>query len=134
ASPIVTGDEIRMYYGGFDLPHGADGRRGSLCLATLKRDRWAGYTAADEGTVLTAPFSVDGRELWANADASTGNLRAELLDEEGRVIEGFRASEALPVQGDGTRLAVRWKGRSLEALRGRRVQIRWFLANATLYA
>lgn len=134
ASPVVTGDEIRVYYGGFDLPHGADGRRGSLCLATLRRDRWAGYSAKGEGVVLTAPLLVDGRQLWANADASSGCLRAELLDEEGRAIEGFRAEDALPVRGDGTRLFIQWKNRGIEALEGRKVQIRWLLERATLYA
>ena len=134
ASPIVTGEEIRVYYGGFDLPHGAKGRRGSLCLATLKRDRWAGYSARGEGAVLAAPLRVDGRELWANADASSGSLRAELLDEDGRAIEGFGANDALPIREDGTRLAVQWKARRLEELQGRRVRIRWLLDHATLYA
>lgn len=133
ASPIAAGEEVRVYYGGFDLPHGADGRRGSLCLATLKRDRWAGYFAR-EGAVLTAPLTIEGNRLWVNADAAAGALRAELVDRDGRVIEGYGAAASLPVRGDGTRLAVRWRERNLSELHGREVQIRWLLENATVYA
>lgn len=134
ASPIALDEEIRVYYGGFDLPHGADGRRGSLCLATLRRDRWAGYRSESRGVVLTAPVRIDGGALWVNADASGGSLRAELLDEEGRVIEGFGAGDAHPIREDGTRLPVRWKEKRLGALQGRELQIRWRLERATLYA
>src|SRR5690606_38181836 len=57
ADPIVRGDSILIYYAGFDLHHGAKGRKGHLCLATLGQDRWAGYKAGnEEGVILTAPL------------------------------------------------------------------------------
>lgn len=135
AYPIVRGDDIWIYYGGFDLPHGAKGRRGSLCLATLKKDRWAGYTAKGAtGMVLTTPLVWQGDSLWANVDAAGGSVRAELRDETGLVIEGFSADKCKVITEDNAAARVEWNGSNLASLAGRQVQIGWYLTDATLYA
>ena len=37
-----------------------------------------------------------------------GELRAELLDSEGRVLPGFSADDCVPIRSDGLRQMIRW--------------------------
>lgn len=45
-----------------------------------------------------------------NADASAGSIRVEVLDSDGRSLEGYGAKDRVPVTGDSVRHNVRWKG------------------------
>ena len=51
--PVVAGDEIRLFYGGFDGPHENPGSRGAIGLATLRKDGFASLDAGEEPGIVT---------------------------------------------------------------------------------
>ena len=54
-----------------------------------------------KGTVLTKPLIMEGKNLHLNVDAPQGEVRAEILDAEGKqVLSGFSRGECIPVRGD----------------------------------
>jgi hypothetical protein len=134
---LVVGDELWFYVSG------RAGTRGSstsgVCstgLATLRRDGFASMDAAEaEGTLTTRPVSFQGKYLFVNADGDGGELRVEVLDDEGKVLPRYARSRCVPIRGEGTLLPVRWRdGASLAALSGRPVRFRFHLRHGSLYA
>ena len=105
-------------------------------LGLLRRDGFASMDAGDrEGTLTTRPLRFRGRHLFVNADAPQGELRVEMLDEKGGVIEPFTRDACVPLRADSTLQAVTWKGAdSLAPLAGRPVRLRFHLRKGRLYA
>ncbi|MCX6623306.1 MAG: hypothetical protein NTY38_20020, partial [Acidobacteria bacterium] len=130
ATPIVSGREMRFYWGAYSGPAvgGTDRNlRSGGGLATIPLDRFAGIRPVElsdqrmlrtairnQGQVTLRPIDLSevGR-ITLNADASQGSMRVELLDE-------FEHS-------------VRWTGPA-STLPARRVLIRIHLDNAELFA
>src|SRR5262249_35870409 len=75
-----------------------------------------------------------GKYLFVNVAAAGGELRAEVLDRDSKVIPGLRRDDCVPVRGDSTRAAVTWKGADLAKLAGQAVRFRCHLRNGDLYA
>ena len=70
-----------------------------------------------------------------NLDAPRGELRAEVLDEQGLPIAGYTAADCVPVSADSTRQAVTWKsGADLASLAGKPARFRFSLKRGSLYA
>ena len=160
-TPLVVGDEIRVYYAAEDEAHPlarqdislqthavsrADvpldeqswlrRRRGYGGLATCRRD---GFVSLDAGSapaeLVTKAFRCRGDRLVLNADASKGELRVELLDPSGSPIAGFQESDSDPLEQDSPRHVVTWRGRSdLSALEGKVLRIRIVMNNARLFS
>jgi hypothetical protein len=137
---VVVGDTIRFYYGGWS---GVSPRLGSdlyaggaTGVAILRRDGFASMEAGARGGELTTrQTTFSGRYLFVNADAREGELRVEILDQGGRVIEPFSAGACLPVRSDATRTQVRWKGaEDLSALRSRPIRFHFLLTAGRLYS
>jgi len=144
---LVVGDRLHFY---------VSGRRGvpgtntpgvcSTGLATLRRDGFASLAEAPPDarvrrvwpsrlpTVTTRPLRFSGGFLFVNADARSGDLLVEVLDEAGRIIEPFSAANCASVRGDATKLAVTWAGGSLAMLAGQTVRFRFILRGARLYS
>ena len=60
----------------------------------LRRDGFASMDAGDEdGTLTTRPVTFRGKHLFVNVAAEGGELRAEVLDEDGQVIAGADARQ-----------------------------------------
>ena len=87
--PVFLKDEVRLYYGGSDYLH-FGWRNGSLCLATLRPDGFAGYTPddVDERAVLvTRLVDYPGEDLRVTADIEDGGfLEVKILNEGGTKI------------------------------------------------
>jgi hypothetical protein len=134
---MVVGDELRFYASGRrgDAPHFQDAN-GSTGLATLRRDGFASMDAgADTATLTTRPLRFSGKRLFVNLDAKEGELRAEVLDSEGKVIEPFAASACEPLKLDATARELRWQGaEDLSSLAGMPVRFRFHLRQGNLYA
>lgn len=133
ATPIVLGDEIRIYYAGSDGPH-TTWRKGYLCLARLGRDRWAGYRPEPgnrTGIITTTPLVPAGGELTITADVEDGGwVRTALLDTAGQVIR-----RAAPLVTSGTDAALTWEDGTTAATTGRRLgRLQFELSSATLYS
>ena len=132
SGPVFVGDEVRLYYGASSGPH-TGWRHGFLALATLPRDRFAGYVAGgEEGVLVTRPVTLGPRGLTVNLTATGGSATMDILDESGSPVPGLRAQW---VGADGLRLEPRWESAGESAsVAGRTVRLRFRLRNATLYA
>ncbi len=131
---LVVGDRLYFYVSGRAGVRGvrADGAT-STGLATLRRDGFASLDGT--GQLLTRPLRFSGKRLFVNVNSTAGELRAEMLDESGRVIAPYTLPNCLPVSIDNTLQEVRWRGaQDLAALAGRPVRIRFRLRHAELYA
>ena len=135
AAPLLRGDKIYIYYGGSNGLHN-NWREGSLNLATLDRDRFAGYVAADGAARLeTTSLPLDAAALTLNAEVEAGGwIRAGLLEGDGAAIEGFGLDDCLPLEEGGLNCALSWRGdRALPETRGPlRIVFEW--RRAKLYA
>ncbi len=101
---------------------------GSTGLAVLRRDGFV--SLGGDGTLTTPPVTFQGSHMFVNADAGTGEVAVEVLEQR-----GFSANDCVPIRADGTRQVVRWKGdRSLKALAGKPVCFRFHVSNARLYS
>jgi hypothetical protein len=143
---LVVGDALYFY---------VSGRRGlpgtslpgvcSTGLATLRRDGFASLTdqwpagvarevRSSPAALITRPLRFSGSHMFVNAEVD-GELRVDVLDVTGRVIEPFSAARCVPVSGRGTRQAVQWMNQpSLGPLANRVVRFRFTLSRARLYA
>ncbi len=142
ASTIVThADQHWIYYAGANERHGNEqvrfDRKHAIGLATMRLDGFVGLSAgAIEGTVVTRPFRLEGDRLLVNVDAANGEVWVDVLDETGQPLAGYSAEEAVSVRElDELRWPPRWKQHTdLSGLRGRIVQLKFHLTDATLYA
>ncbi len=137
---LPIGDELWMYYGGFDQPHdkvtGEDYCPAIGC-ARLRLDGFVSQDAAGQGGSLTTlPFTVEGSHLEVNMDGSArGWLKVEILDEGMQPIEGFTEANADRLGGSSTSQTVTWGGRrDLLALKGQTVRLRFVGQSVKLYA
>lgn len=77
---------------------------------------------------------LEGKALWVNA-AVRGALTAEITEPDGRnVLPGWDRGSFELVAGDHTRAEIRWRGRDLSELAGKRVRVRFHLRDADLYS
>lgn len=143
---VVKDERLWFYYSGL---RGDGGRlasgttwfrngmysNGSIGLATLRRDGFAGMVADGRGEIVTKPLVFDGGHLFVNAECRFGSVSAEILGEDGRPVPGFTACDCASFrQADSTKTELRFAGGSLAALSGHPVRIRFILECATLYA
>jgi hypothetical protein len=144
---LVIGDRLYFYVSGRAGVPGSESA--GVCttgLATLRRDGFVSLDApADRPTsrgalalrpraVTTRPVRFTGANLFVNLEAEGGELRAEVLDAQGKAIEPFTAARCIPVNGDSTRAEVRWPGASLADIAGEVVRFRFYLRGGRLYS
>ena len=139
ADPVVVGDEIWIYYSGWDGGHSASKRNAAIGVVRLRRDGWVSLDAdGSGGSVVTRPFVCPGGTLLVNAFAGAergGGVELEILSDTGDVIPGYAASEATPLRGDSVRHHARWRGADrLDRLKGRIIALRFSLDQANLYS
>jgi hypothetical protein len=132
--PLVEGKKVRLYYGGFDVTHGPDGRS-AIGLATLRKDGFASLDAgAATGTVATRRLIGVREKLRVNCEAHGGWVKVEVLDESGQVVPGYGRDECDEFKGNSVDQVVTWKGSDrLPEIRGP-LQFRFVLQNASLYS
>ena len=142
---VIAGDRLHFYVSG---RQGITGTNlpgvSSTGLAMLRRDGFASLTdqwpvglaraiTGTPGTLTTRPVRFSGSNLFVNADV-TGVMRAEVLDVNGRAIEGFTLDKSARIIGNGTRMPLNWRGVSLGTLAGTPVRFRFTLDRARLFA
>ncbi len=139
---IVSDEELRIYYTGFSgfrMENGEE-KRGAysgsaIGIATLRRDGFASMDGT--GELVTARLTVGKmpKHLFVNVNAASGGFRAELLDEDERVIDGFSAKDCIVISEDSCCCRVTWQGGDdLSFLRNTRFRIRFEAENASFYS
>ncbi|MGZ0654873.1 glycosyl hydrolase family 32 [Coraliomargarita sp. W4R72] len=137
---IDQNDRLVFPYTGFSGV-APDGSRGiysgaSVGLATLRRDGFASMDAGHStGTLTTRPLEHQGQYLFVNVDCPEGELRAELLDEAGEVIEPYTLANSQVIQADTTLAQLKWSGASAgHPNEGKPVRVRFSLRNGRLFS
>ena len=132
--PVVDGDTIKLFYGGFDGPHKNPGARGAIGLATLRKDGFASLDAGeDPGLVITRDLIRAAGPLRINARATGGWLKAELLDERGEVIAGYSRDDCEAFTGDNVAHTLRWAEKTGLPAAGR-LRVRFVMRHASLFS
>ena len=140
---LVVDDEIRMYYTGCSKSHDTATPYYSrpeyvqgVGVATLRLDGFVSLRANDEvGTITTKPVKIAGNRLQINASATAGSIRVALLDESGKAIEGYSATDCDAFREDDLRHVVAWNGSSdVSQLADRELRIVFEITKADLYA
>lgn len=134
-SPLVVGDSLYFYCSGRKTNTVFWDSHMSTGLAKLRRDGFASLNAGStEGTVTTRNLTFNGKYLFVNADASNGQLRAEVLDKNGDVISSYSKEECKTVKINGTKIKIAWnKHDSLEEI-PETAKIRFYLSDASIYS
>ena len=143
---LVVGDQLYFYVSGRQgIPGTNLPGKCSTGLAVLRRDGFASLTdqwpagtprrvLGDRTSAITRPLRFRGRHLFVNADAA-GGIRVEVLDANGRVVDGYSAADCVPVRGDSTKHAVRWnRGATLDDLNQAPIRLRFSLSRSRLYS
>lgn len=132
---LVVGDRMLFYYSGWKKEHAAADNEASIGLATLPLDRFVALQPQNQrGSLTTKPFVVKGQQLQINADATDGELRVEVLSEQGDPIPHFDAASCEPIATDELRAVVKWRGQSFLQLQGKTIRLRIQLDRAKLFA
>jgi hypothetical protein len=89
AYPVFKDDKILLYYGGSDWLH-FGWRNGSLALATLRQDGFAGYVPLEEnsiGSISTKSIPYKGERICLTADVNKGgSVKVYVINDEGEPI------------------------------------------------
>jgi len=89
---------------------------------------------AATGTATTLPLKFEGNQLILNIKA-TGSAKVAIIDKSGKAIPGFGFNDCNPIRGDFINKTVTWKsGKSVKALQGKAVRLKFQMQNAKLYA
>ena len=94
--------------------HGHDMRKAVSCmLAKMPEDHWISFDAGDEEGHFVCKSWGPPHEIYVNADAEGGAVRAELVTPYGEVVADYTRDDCIPVTANGKGQALRWKhGRS----------------------
>jgi len=118
--PFVVGDSMLVFYNAFsrDPDHPCPEGARSIGVARLRRDGFVGLAPSPgrpSGTLLTAPLPPGATRLAVNVQRRDGPgdplpLRAALVGSDGEPLPGRALSDCDPITGDGTRIALSWRG------------------------
>ena len=133
-TPVVMEDELWFYYSPGPIEHGPTGRSGPICLAKLRLDGFMSMDAgAETGYLVTLPFACAGGDLLINAEARGGQVSVAVLDEEGVQYPGFGRMHSALFDGDSVGHRVGWKQADFDDLKGRRIRLKFYQRNSSLY-
>lgn len=133
---LVVGDKLYFYFSARQDDKSGGHANATTGLAILRRDGFASLDAGDKaGSLTTRPITFKGKHLFVNVNCPEGELKAEVLDANGKAIEPFTLAHCQAVSCDKTLASVTWEGAAdLAALSGKPVRLRFELKNGSLYA
>ncbi len=160
SAPVEKDGALWIYYSGFNHGHNLLEREHNSCIgvAKLRLDGFCSMDATSEGSVVTRAIRVKSSSMFVNAETGSihpgggganpgwnqlfsgsqdgkGSVRAEIQDQRGAPIPGYRASQCRPLQGNGLAQRVSWEGGDdLGKLRGQAVRIKFVINNTKLYS
>ncbi len=135
SSLLVVGDQMRLYYSGYDGIHDYLPFHSAIGLATLRKDGFASLEGEDNpGLVTTKRLTGLTGQLHVNCQAGAGLLQVEVLDANGRVLPGYRKRDCNEPRGDGIDQIVTWEEHSELPATKEPLRLRFSLKNASLYS
>lgn len=132
-----------LYYSGQARTHANDwspqipGPKGGIGLAMIRLDGFVSRHAAERGGFITTKLlRFTGSRLEINAStASTGGVRVEIQDSDGRAISGFTLDDSREFIGDEIAHAMQWNGKGdVGSLAGKPVRLRFEFRETDLFA
>lgn len=142
AGMIRKGDDLYQYYGGLPFTHGdydieKDKKTGAIIRTVQRLD---GFMSADAGAaggeLTTPPIKFEGNRLELNINCGgMGEAWVEILNADGRAIEGFTMEDSVSVDRNDVVQEVWWKnGPDVSKLAGKPVRLRIKMRSSKLYA
>ena len=132
--PLVEGDTVKLYYGGFDEEHSCK-MNGKIGLATLRKDGFASLDAgAREGTILTKRLTDTEGPLHVNYTARGGWVKVEVLDGDGNVLDGYGQADCRALTGDSVDATVAWADKTALPTGAGPIRLRFVLEEASIYS
>jgi hypothetical protein len=126
---IPTGQPVRAghilcWYNGLD---GA--------IAGIHQDRIFYTFCRANGEFSSRLFSAPGGRMLLNASADgyDSYVMVEVRDEKGTVLPGYEKERCVLMGVDDTQLPLRWDGKSIRVLAGRKVRLRMYFRGARIY-
>jgi hypothetical protein len=135
ASIVPVGDQLYIYYSGYDGLHDYLPFHSAIGVAFLRKDGFASLDGEDNpGEVTTKRLTGLTGQLHVNCEAGAGLLQVEVLDATGRPLPGYRKKDCNEPRGDGVDQTVTWQEHpELPADRGP-LRLRFHLKNVSLYS
>ncbi len=137
-SCLIQGkDDIRIYSSGsYGAMFREQGRKdAAIMVHTLRKDGFVSFIAKGRGHLTTKSLKIVGDRLYVNVSVPYGNLKAQLVNEEGP-IEGYTFNECVTLDHvDGTQLELSWKEKKgIGMLKNQLVYLELELINGCLYS
>lgn len=137
-APVIVGDKLFFYYGGFDRVHDDNGEtKGAIGLATLRIDGFCSMHAGSrEGWLISRREVFNTPVVTINANCAPGGyVTAELIDRNNKVIPGLSQQDCVPFTGDSIRHELTWKTKQFpKKLLDKDKKVRFYVKNADLYS
>ena len=134
---LEVGDEWWFYYSGWDGPHNvkeAPPRFGQIGLAKARKEGLISMRGpTDGGIICTRQIRWPGGKLMVNVDAREGEFRVRVVDEKRKPIPGFGYDDFGTFKGNSVNQEIKWKGGSIESLKGRVIRLEFFLKDADIF-
>jgi hypothetical protein len=136
-APVVMGEQLWFYYGGFNSVHDDSIGEGRIGLATLRLDGFCSMQAGqEEGWLISQREPMTEPRVIINArTASGGWITAELLDKNNNVLEGFSREDCIPFTGDCVSHRLEWSTKKFpDKQKNSLKKIRFYLKNSHLFS
>lgn len=130
-TPLIVGDKLYFYVSGRRLTSSGQ-EITTTGLATLRRDGFASMKGS--GDLVTHTVKFTGEHFFVNASIQ-GNLKVELLNEDGSVISGFSKNDCISFTGNSTKKKIEWNNNSsLKNLKGKNIKIKFYVDSGELFS
>lgn len=133
-SPVISGDEVWMYYTAMTTTHGGalPEKEMSIARASWRTDGFVSMRADDEeGVIQTHPLIPEGDTLFVNSNVAAGTLTIEVLDAQGRELKGY--GKYTISKKDGLKIPVVWNN-SQKLPVGEPIKFRFRLKKGDLFS
>lgn len=142
--PLVMGDELWIYYSGWDQVHVNKGNpwdtkypKAAVGLATIRLDGFCSMRAGEsEGWLISRREVFNTPKVTINAKCAPGGyVVAELVDRNNNVIRGFEKKSCVPYTGDSVRGELTWMTKEFpQEIIDKDKKVKFYLKNANLYS
>lgn len=133
-SPVISEDEVWMYYTAMTTTHGGalPEKEMSIARASWRLDGFVSLRADnEEGVIQTHPFVPEGDTLFVNTNVATGKLTIEVLDAQGRGLAGY--GKCTISKKDGLRIPAVWNS-SKKLPVGKPIKLRFRIQKGDLFS